>query len=332
MMVTLAMRPPRGRITSREEADLTDRTEWAAALVDAGVPVKLDEPLVKKTWWRVGGPAEAYAEIGSSEGLATALRVTHAHDVPVFALGNASNLLIGDGGIAGLVVRLTGALAGLDAPEPGRLELGGGLKMVSLLRTAQREGYTGLEMVAGVPGTIGGGVRMNAGTRLGELGERIVSVEVVRRDGHAETWGRAELDFGYRHCALPADAIVTKARVQLADLDPEESRAHIAEHLDYRARTQPTDVPTCGSTFRNPEGDSAGRLIEAAGLKGLAVGNARVSEKHANFLVNEGGATAADLRRLIESIQARVRDQFGVELRREVHYAGTFPGFDGRGV
>ncbi|MEM6929139.1 MAG: UDP-N-acetylmuramate dehydrogenase, partial [Myxococcota bacterium] len=309
-----------------------DRSEWAAALVAAGVAAKLDEPLVKKTWWRVGGPAEAYAEIASAEALATALRVTRAHGVPVFVLGNASNLLIGDGGIAGLVVRLTKELAGLDAPEPGRLVLGGGLKMVSLLRVAQREGYAGLEMVAGVPGTLGGGVRMNAGTRLGELGERIVSVDVTRGDGRAETWGPTELDFDYRHCALPSDAIVTSVLVQLTDLDPEESRARIAEHLDYRARTQPTHVPTCGSTFRNPEGDSAGRLIEAAGLKGLAVGRARVSEKHANFLVNEGGATAADLRRLIETVQERVRDRFGVELRREVHYAGAFPGFDDRGV
>jgi len=308
----------------RREAVLSDRSEWVAALVAGGVTVAVDEPLRKKTWWRVGGPAEAWAEIGSIEGLATALRVTHARRVPVFVLGNASNLLIGDGGIRGLVVRLGGDLARLQAPEPGRLVLGGGLKLVSLLRIAQREGYTGLEMVAGVPGTVGGAVRMNAGTRLGELGDRVTRVDVLRGDGTAEGWGPAELAFAYRHCALPRDAVVTAAHVALTDLDAAESRARIAEHLDYRARTQPTDVPTCGSTFRNPPGDSAGRLIEAAGLKGFAVGAARVSDKHANFVVNEGGASARDIRAVIEGVQARVRDRFGVELQREVHYAGSF--------
>ncbi len=293
--------------------------------------VKLDEPLVKKTWWRAGGPAEAWAEIGTVEALTRALRVTHARGVPVFVMGNASNLLVGDGGIPGLVVRLTGDLARLEAVEPGALVLGGGLKMVSLLRTAQREGYTGLEMVAGIPGTVGGGIRTNAGTRLGEIGDRVTRVDVLRGDGRAETWLPSHLGFAYRHCELPADAVVTEVHVALSDLDPAESRAHVAEHLEYRARTQPTDVPTCGSTFRNPPGDSAGRLVEAAGLKGFAVGGAQVSEKHANFLVNTGSATAADLRRLIETVQARVLDKFGVPLQREVHYAGTFPGWPADG-
>ncbi|MEN0061896.1 MAG: UDP-N-acetylmuramate dehydrogenase [Myxococcota bacterium] len=287
--------------------------------------MRLDEPLVKKTWWRVGGPAEAFAEVTSVEQLAETLRVTRAHDVPVFVLGNASNLLIGDGGIPGLVVRLGGDLARLEAPEPGRLVLGGGLKLVSLLRQAQRDGYTGLEMVAGVPGTVGGAIRMNAGTRLGEIGDRVRHVDVLRGDGSKARWTPEQLAFAYRHCTLPPDAIVVAAHMELTDLDPEESRAQIAEHLDYRARTQPTDVPTCGSTFRNPPGDSAGRLIDAAGLKGFAIGAARVSEKHANFVVNAGNATAADIRAVIETVQARVHETFGVELQREVHYAGRFP-------
>ena len=306
------------------EASLDERSEWVAALSDAGVALALDEPLVKRTWWRVGGPAEAYAEVGSAETLARALRVAHTHEVPVFVIGNASNLLIGDRGISGLVLRLVGELARLDAPEPGRLMLGGGLRLVSLLRTVQREEFAGLEMVAGIPGTVGGAVRMNAGTRLGEIGDRVSHVDVLRGDGRSEIWSAARLAFTYRQCSLPPDAIVCAAHVSLTDLDPAKSRELIAEHLDYRARTQPTDVPTCGSTFRNPTGDSAGRLIEAAGLKGFTIGAARVSDKHANFVVNEGGATARDIRAVIEAVQARVLDSSGIELRREVHYAGSF--------
>ncbi|MBX2797826.1 MAG: UDP-N-acetylmuramate dehydrogenase [Myxococcales bacterium] len=294
------------------------------ALAAASVQVAPDEPLAKKTWWRVGGAADGYAEVESLLQLSAVQRLCAEASCPVFPLGNASNLLISDLGIRGLVIRLTGELARADRHPDGPLELGGGLKLVSFLRKASQEGWTGLEMVAGVPGTIGGAVRMNAGTRLGEISDRILSAGLVLADGTIESRSAEELGLSYRTSLLPDGAVVAWARFTLTDSDPEQSKALVAEHLDYRARTQPTDVPTCGSTFRNPQGDHAGRLIEATGLKGLTIGAAQVSDKHANFIVNTGGATAADLRALIEEVQRRVLEAHGVQLQREVHYAGEW--------
>jgi UDP-N-acetylmuramate dehydrogenase len=296
----------------------------AADLLAAGVPLVADMPLARKTWWRVGGPADGWAEIGDAAVLSAALGICARAGVPVFPLGNASNLLIGDGGIRGLVVRLTEGLATVtaDDADPPELTVGGGLRLVSLLGRAQREGWTGLEMLAGVPGTIGGAIRMNAGTRLGEIAAALRAVEVLGPDGTPATLPVAALAMSYRHAELPPGAIVVGARLATTGTDPDESAEKIAEHLEYRAQTQPVDVPTCGSTFRNPPGDSAGRLLEAAGLKGFRVGAAEVSPKHANFVVNLGGATAADIRAVIDEMIRRVRDHAGVTLVPEVHFVG----------
>jgi UDP-N-acetylmuramate dehydrogenase len=294
----------------------------AADLRAAGVALVDDLPLARKTWWRVGGPADGWAEIGDPAVLSAALAACRAAGVPVFPMGNASNLLIADTGVRGLVVRLTEGLAGVAAlpGDPPELEVGGGLRLVSLLGRAQKEGWTGLEMLAGVPGTIGGAVRTNAGTRLGELSDVLRSVTIL--DGTEKTLPASALAMGYRHAELPPGAIVVRARLATTGADPDESSEKIAEHLDYRARTQPVDVPTCGSTFRNPPGDSAGRLLEAAGLKGFRVGAAEVSPKHANFVVNLGGATAADIRAVIDEMMRRVREHAGVELVPEVFFVG----------
>lgn len=283
-------------------------------------------PLVKKTWWRVGGPADVYAELRREDELVDVQRVCAEHRQPVFVLGNASNLLISDRGVRGLVIRLVGGLAQVRV-EGDTLVLGGGVKLVGLVRQMQREGWTGLEMLAGIPGTIGGAVRTNAGTRLGELSDRLCEVGLVLGDGTRTVAPVADLHMGYRSARVPEGAIVAWVRVSLTGDDPAASRALIDEHLAYRARTQPTDVPTCGSTFRNPPSDHAGRLIEATGLKGLTIGAAQVSPKHANFVVNLGGATAADIRTLIETIQRRVHDAHGTWLQPEVHYAGDWQGW-----
>ena len=211
----------------------------AAALRAHDLPLREDEPLAKKTWWRTGGPADGYLEVDGPTSLIRALRTAHAHQCPVFVLGNASNLLVSDAGLRGLVIRLTGELAEAQPLPERQLKLGGGLKLVGFLRRAPDHGWTGLEMLAGVPGTVGGAVRMNAGTREGEICERIVDVEVVRADGTPETLNRRALGFAYRHSALPLDAVVAHARVQLTDEDPEASRARVNGYLDYRARTQP---------------------------------------------------------------------------------------------
>ncbi len=299
----------------------------ASALRAAGVALVDDFPLARKTWWRVGGPADGWAEIGDPDILAAAVAICHASSVAVFPMGNASNLLVADGGVRGLVVRLTGDLASVSASaaDPPELTVGGGMRLVGLLARAQREGWTGLEMLAGVPGTIGGAVRMNAGTRVGELSDVLLGVSVLLPTGETQDLPASALAMAYRHAELPPGAIVLRARLSTTGADPDESAEKIAEHLDYRARTQPVDVPTCGSTFRNPLGDSAGRLIEAAGLKGFRVGAAEVSAKHANFVVNLGGATAADIRAVIDEMIRRVADHAGVTLVPEVHLCGEAP-------
>lgn len=307
-------------------------TPAAAALREAGISCAEDVPLARKTWWRAGGPADGYAEIETLDALRAVQAIAARLELPVFPLGNASNLLISDAGIRGLVIRLTGSLAQVVATgRPPLLTVGAGAKLVPLINRAQREGWTGLEPLAGVPGTLGGAVCMNAGTRLGEIRDVLVDVLLVLRGGDAQTLPRDALQMGYRHSTLPAGAVLAQARLQTTGADPAASRAAIAEHLAYRARTQPVDVPTCGSTFRNPPGDSAGRLIEATGLKGARIGGAVVSDKHANFLINTGDATANDLAALIRHVQRQVAAAHGVWLEPEVHFAGDWSAAPDRG-
>lgn len=295
----------------------------ARGLLDAGATVRRDEPLSRKTWWRVGGPADVFAEVSTRSQLVALSRLVAAHEVPLLVMGNASNLLVADAGVRGVVARLHGDLA--DASVEGdALRIGGGAKLVQLLKRGEREGWTGLEMVAGVPGTMGGAVRMNAGTQLGEISDGLLDVDLILPGGEHGTLPAAALRLAYRHSDLPAGAVVASARMRSTGKDPAAVYAEVAEHLAYRARTQPIDVPTCGSTFRNPPGHAAGRLIEQCGLKGLQIGGARVSEKHANFLVNTGEATAADLAALIRAVQARVQAETGVRLQPEVVEVGAW--------
>lgn len=293
------------------------------ALITADVPARFDAPLLKRTWWRTGGNADVLIDCPDLDTLCTVRRIATEHDVPLFVLGNASNLLVADAGIRGIVVRLTKQLAQIE-PEPGALLLGGGVKMMMLVSRMMKNGWAGLEFMAGIPGTVGGAVRMNAGTHLGEVVDGLVEVQLVLADGSVE-WRSAEsLKLTYRHSELPEGSIVAAARFRLTDDDPEASRATIQAHLDRRAATQPVDRPTCGSTFRNPPGDHAGRLIEACGLKGFTIGKAKVSEKHANFIENTGGATAADIRAVVEHVRDTVAAETGVTLVQEVHFVGDW--------
>jgi len=296
----------------------------AEALRVVGVAFEEDAPLLKKTWWRAGGLADGFAVVNDRDALIALQRAANETRCPVFALGNASNLLVADAGIRGLVVRLSGALASAEALDGGRVLLGGGAKLMPLMNRIQRDGWTGLEFFAGIPGTVGGAVRMNAGTALGETVDALIEVEVVHADGQPATLDARSLGMAYRSCDLPPGAIVTGAIFQTSGEDPEQSRAAIRAHLAHRTRTQPVNVPTCGSTFRNPPGDFAGRLIEASGLKGLRIGQAEVSPKHANFIVNTGGATATDIRALIEHVQETVEQEHGVAMIREVHFVGDW--------
>jgi UDP-N-acetylmuramate dehydrogenase len=317
--------PSPADVSTGQEVDMPLPAAAAAALREVGVPFEEDTPLARRVWWRVGGPADALIEARSTADVAAAAAVAAAHGLALHVLGNGSNLLVSDDGVAGLVLHL-GALdhARLDADQ--LLSVGAGLRDAVLLARAAKHGWAGLDALAGIPGTVGGAVRMNAGSSLGELGDTLVDVDVVLPGGAAATLPAAALDLGYRRCQLPPGAVVTAARLRLADpatFDAGQER--VRAFLALRKATQPLDLPSCGSTFRNPPGDYAGRLIEAAGLKGFTVGGAQVSPKHANFVVNLGDATAADIAAVIRRARDVVADRFGVTLRPEVEALGRGP-------
>lgn len=289
------------------------------------VPI-IDEPLANKGFWRIGGPADAWVEVHTLE----QLRGVMALGVEVTVVGNGSNLLVADAGIRGVALRLSGDL------RDGRLlpraaggpvaEVGAGMMNTVLLHRLRREGLGGLAALAGVPGTLGGAVRMNAGWSLGELGPRVAAVQVVLPGGALEELAGSALGFGYRRSRLPPGAVVATVRLDLLD-DPGEVEAEVEvvrTHLQRRKATQPLDQPSCGSVFKNPPGDSAGRLLEAAGLKGRQIGAARISDLHANFIVNTGGARAEDVWRLVRAARDSVWARDGVLLEPEVHPVGDW--------
>ena len=296
-------------------------------LEEANLRVQHDALLARRSWWKAGGKADGMVTAKTTEELCAVRSIATETDCPLFVLGNGSNLLISDKGIRGMVVRLSGELAGVtisDNDEPCRLTIGGGTRLQTLVKQAAANGWSGLERLAGIPGTMGGAVRMNAGTHYGEVVDLLVHAELVMPNGQLQQWSCDALGLQYRQSRLPPGAIVAFATLQTTSEPVSTLIERIEHHLDYRAATQPIDVPTCGSTFRNPPNDKAGRLIESCGLKGHLIGGAQVSTKHANFLVNTGTATATDLRRLIEHVQATVLTQTGVQLEREVHFAGDW--------
>jgi len=288
-------------------------------LVQAGCTVTRDRPLAKLAYWRVGGPAEAWVEASSMAQLVA----VQASGLPVTVLGNGSNALIHDDGIPGVVLRLTGELAGL-ATDGLVAEAGAGLRLNVLLARLDRAGLAGGEPFAGIPGTVGGAVVMNAGSLLGETADCVQAVTVVLAGGERRVLTPAELAFAYRHATLPPGSVVASARLGLTDQDVSGRLARRQAFLARRKATQPLDRPSCGSTFTNPPGDHAARLIDVSGLKGLRRGGAEISRKHANFIVNLGGASAEDIRWLISHARRTVRDGHGVWLTPEVRLLGPW--------
>jgi UDP-N-acetylmuramate dehydrogenase len=271
---------------------------------------------------RVGGPAEVLARPRSREQLAELLRLCHRHDLPLTVLGGGFNTLVRDEGIRGVVVRLH-ALRALRAEAGGAIEAEAGVSHRRIARLCAARALAGLEFAAGIPGTVGGWVVMNAGIAEREMKDVVERVDVLLgAEAAPRALARGELLFAYRRLELPAGAIVVGARFGTRPGDAHAIRAGMQALLDQRRRTQPVDQPSCGSVFKNPPGDWAGRLIEAAGLKGEACGGAEISTRHANFIVNRGGATAADVLRLIERARGEVVQRFGVELELEVQVQG----------
>ena len=283
-------------------------------------------PLLDYTTWKVGGPAEWFAEPAERAQLIALAAWAASEALDFRCIGAGSNLLVADAGLPGLTLcnrRLQGSV--LDAGE-GWVEAEAGEPIPTLARKAARAGLAGLEWAVGIPGTVGGAVVMNAGAQGGCTAEWLHSVEVIdpARPSTPFTLMAADLDFAYRHSRLQQEPLlVLAARFHLEPgHDPTEVTARTSANLHSRTSTQPYQQPSCGSVFRNPEPAKAGRLIEALGLKGTAIGGAQVSPIHANFIVNTGGATAADVAALIRLVQERVREGHGVELHPEVKRLG----------
>jgi UDP-N-acetylmuramate dehydrogenase len=287
----------------------------AALAIVIGPNLKTDEPMAPKTSMRVGGRAAAYAEIRDPRYLVAALSICASENVAWTVIGLGSNLLVRDEGFNGLIVRLAGDFTKVTV-DGYRIRAGGAVPIVSLCREAAKHGLTGVEGLVGIPGTVGGAVRMNAGTDV-EVGDVIDRVEVVVAGEKLQTFTRPE--FAYRRSSLDRSAVVCAAEMVLTPGEPREVQAELRKRIDRRNATQPLELPNSGSIFRNPPGDHAARLIETAGCKGWRVGAAEVSTKHANFIVNTGGASCADVLSLIERVRAEVREKHGVALETEVH-------------
>lgn len=302
---------------------------WAAALGDRW---QADVPLAPLTTFKVGGPAEFLADISSEAELRALVREASDAGIPVTPLGGGSNVLVADEGIRGVVVRLR--LTDIERVDRETVRAGAGVTINGLVRWTIGRGLAGLEAWAGTPGTVGGAIRGNAHWGGQDIATRVRSVTLAARDGSIVDVPRDEMGFAYdRSRIIDTGEIVVAASFVVAEGNVEELRARARASLHYRKQTQPLAMPSAGCIFQNPSPDdsvpagiprSAGALIDRAGLKGLRIGGARISERHANFIVNDGGATADDIRQLIERARDEVRRRFGVELRDEVVCLGTF--------
>lgn len=276
-----------------------------------------NQSLSSLTTWRIGGPAELLAVPVDREDLCLAIGWAAEQGLPWRVLGNGSNLLVRDEGVEGLVMHLRKTLDDVTV-EGDRLHAGSGAMFPVVARRAAGAGLSGIEFGAGIPGTIGGAVIMNAGWHEFEIGNRIEEVELLDRPGHVARRSGTGCGFGYRASGFRGrPVVILSATLRLERGRPEEIRARLEGYADSRKQNQPTELPSCGSVFLKPPGDFAGRLIEAAGLKGLRVGGVEVSRKHANFFVNAGQGRASDALELVERVEEEVQRAFGVRLERE---------------
>ena len=296
-----------------------------------GGPLAADVPLAPYTTFKVGGPAQWLLETRSSDDIIDALRIAGRSGVPVTILGGGSNVLIGDRGVRGLVIRPRGGH--IEQVDAERVRADAPTTINGLVRWTIHRGIAGLEAWAGTPGTVGGAIYGNAhfGGRL--IGDLVESVRLTDRNGETRDLSRGEMEFGYDRSRLQRTGeVLLSAVFRVSTGDPTALREIARQSLAYRKQTQPLETPSAGCIFQNPERSevpaeipaSAGALVDRAGLKGEARGDARVSQAHANFIVNEGRATAADIRVLIDLCRSRVRERFGITLREEIVYLGDF--------
>ena len=280
-----------------------------------------DEPMTKHTSWRVGGTADRYYQPADIEDLALFFSQLDK-DEPITWVGLGSNLLVRDGGIRGTVIATSGVLNGLSKVGDLTVRAEAGVACAKVARFCARQSLQGAEFLAGIPGTMGGALAMNAGAFGGETWNIVSAVETLSHDGNLQRRLPKDYSIAYRSVKGPQSEWFVAAELTLQRGDSETSLAKIKECLNKRGDTQPIQQPNAGSVFKNPPGDYSARLIEASGLKGFCIGGACVSDKHANFIVNTGKATAADIENLIKHVAETVKQQHGVELRREVRITG----------
>lgn len=286
--------------------------------------VLFDEPLAAHTSWKIGGPADAFAVAHREAELVALMRWCFKRKIPWMTIGSGSNMLVGDGGLRGVALRLGGDFAGISVAAEGDavvVEAGASANMAAVTAKAATAGAGGVGSLAGIPGTVGGSLRMNAGTDR-EIGEFVRDVWVhspSKPEAHPVT-----LRYFYRHSTLARDAVVSRVTLSFGKRDPRAVREEMQARLVRRKDTQPIALPNAGSCFRNPEGDKAARLIEAAGAKGWREGGAEVSTLHANFINNVGGASAKDVATLLARVRYAVDQRFGIALQLEVHLVGVF--------
>lgn len=285
--------------------------------------ISKNEPMHRHTTFRVGGPADYYIRPRPGQ-ISQVIKVCREEGIPVQIIGNGSNLLVGDKGIRGLVLEV-GKMAERISVHKECMDAQAGVTLARAAQAAYRAGLTGLEFAAGIPGTIGGAVVMNAGAYDGEMKDILAQAAVLGEDGKIQNLSAEELDLSYRHSCIPErNGVVLNASLQLKKGNPDDIRARMEELRKKRTEKQPLEYPSAGSTFKRPEGHFAGKLIMDAGLSGFRVGGAEVSKKHCGFVINKGNATAADILLLIQEVTKKVKEQFGVVLVPEVKIIGEF--------
>ena len=286
--------------------------------------ILLEEPMHKHTTFRVGGPAEVFVTVENKEQLEKIIKYLNLVERPYFILGNGSNLLVGDKGYRGVIIRLGGEFNTLKT-EGTLLTAGASVLLSAAARAAMENGLTGMEFASGIPGSIGGGVKMNAGAYDGEMRQIVESVQVMYKDGSILDLDNETMEFGYRNSVIKnRPYVVLQVSLRLQPGNREEILARMKELAARRKEKQPLEFASAGSTFKRPEGYFAGKLIMDSGLRGARIGGAQISEKHCGFVINDGTATAADIAELIQEVSETVKEKFGVTLEPEVILLGDF--------
>jgi UDP-N-acetylmuramate dehydrogenase len=302
--------------------------ELCAALVGRfAARARFGEPLSRHTSFRIGGPADAWVDVDTAEELAAVFALARAAGEPVFAIGTGTNVLVSDRGVRGIVVHLGRGFQFTDwriSGDEAAVRAGAAVPFKKLVYDAVERGFEGLEFGEGIPGSLGGGLTMNAGAFGGEIGRVVERLEGVHAEGRAEELRRERLAFQYRRLDLPAGWVITAVCLRLRRGDADAIGERVATARDKRKKNQPLGFPNAGSIFRNPPGGFAGRLLEEAGVKGLARGDAQVSDLHANFIVNRGGARASDVHALMDEMRRRVEARSGIRLEPEVKLVGDW--------